>query len=781
MDNKTIVLPSARAIRHEQQRLKDESLFLPNYITMSDFISKISFVKGYREIDDESRILLLLEASNFQAFTALKIERNFFTFTKNSSYIFKFFAELSAELYEIENLRGADLYAEYEEHITILIELYKRYERLCNEKRYLDKIFLPKYYIFNESYLKRHSNIEINVDGHLTNFEFQLLEECCAFAEVVILFNTSIHNQKMQQRFHEIGIELTAGYRYKISLNNKEIVTKESLKKNSNIRCESFSESLLQVAFIKKEIASFIAKGYAPEKIAVILPNESLAERLKSFDTKSNLNFAMGESFTKSMLYIELQAVIKFIELHSHENSARVERVGDRLYALLLSVYYKNIEEVDFIALLEKIATYFTQKRVLEIYTQEVYSFKKLLSLMQNMSIKALLNLFMQRLASRSMDDIRGGKVTVMGVLETRSVVFDAVIIVDFDDKNVPKRSDKDMFLNTQIREAANLPTMSDRENLQKHYYEMLMSNSKEVALSYVGSTESSGSRFLKQLGIKENNIFDEHEYSKILFSHAEDKSVAFEDRLIKYSFTDVKLSNSRLKTFLTCRRKYYYKYIEHIKGHTIPQDMPQEYEIGNSVHLALKELYSKRDHYLDVKELEHDLNRELDRVCGESELEKYLIAIQKRNLKKFVQLEVARFQEGYRVDSCEKYFEIPYRGFTLIGTIDRVDKLGSDLCVLDYKTGSYKLYNKNSFMEATDFQLEFYYLLAAGEGHVDRCSFYDLKEVQIVSEAFLEKKLEVLNAILKDLLEIEEINTKQCENLSDCLYCEYSIMCQRD
>ena len=105
---------------------------------------------------------------------------------------------------------------------------------------------------------------------------------------------------------------------------------------------------------------------------------------------------------------------------------------------------------------------------------------------MKGMSVKSIIGLFLQRLGTRTLDDVRGGKVTVMGVLETRSVEFDAVIIVDFSDSNVPKKSDKDMFLNTQIRELANLPTMNDRENLQKHYYDLLIAHSKEVALSYV-------------------------------------------------------------------------------------------------------------------------------------------------------------------------------------------------------------------------------------------------------------------------------------------------------
>ena len=83
MDNTTIVLPTARAIRSEQLSIELETTFLPNYITMSEFISKLCIVDGYHFVDDDIRYILLLEASDFKNFSSLKIDRSFFTFTKN--------------------------------------------------------------------------------------------------------------------------------------------------------------------------------------------------------------------------------------------------------------------------------------------------------------------------------------------------------------------------------------------------------------------------------------------------------------------------------------------------------------------------------------------------------------------------------------------------------------------------------------------------------------------------------------------------------------------------
>ena len=781
IDITTIVLPSARAIRHEQLAIESSTLFLPNHITMSDFISKLCIVKDFKTIDSDSRVLLLLEASDFNTFSKLQIQRNFFTFTKNSSYIFKFFEELAHEMYDIDTLDTSDIYGEYEEHIAILQELYKRYELLCKEKKVLDKIFLPKLYRFNDIYAKSHKNIELHVDGHLTNFELELLEKCCEFSSVNIIFNTTKFNTKMQSKFLALGIELDAGFKYKILLNDREIVSKDRVEKNREVTCESFSEPILQIAFVKKRVYDFIQKGYRPENIAVILPDESMASSLKAFDEKSNFNFAMGESFKTTKIYEKLNSTCQFIEQDSKENEARLQRVGDGFYMELRSIYYKKSNEVDILEFLQKYKDEFSDKKAVKIYEEELYSFKNILPYMKEMGVKSLLSVFLQRLAGRTLDDVRGGKITVMGVLETRSVQFDAVVIIDFSDSNVPKKSDKDMFLNTSIREMANLPTMSDRENLQKHYYEMLISRSKEVAISFIKSSESSGSRFLKQLGIKEQTLHVESEYVNILF---ESKNIHVEkDDEIKeeYSFKNKKLSATRLKTFLTCKRKYYYKYVKHIYGHEIPKDMPKEYEIGLDVHNALQELYTKKNLYNNVDELKRDLHAELDSACGESELEKYLIAMQKRNLDKFCEEEIKRFANGWQVHKCEEKLECSFSGITLEGVIDRVDKRENEIEVLDYKTGKYPIYTEKNYTDATDFQLEFYYLLAGGLGSVAGCGYYDLKESKIVNEAFLEEKLAVLKSHVKDLLNIEYVNFQMCEDIKNCLFCDYKIMCGRE
>ncbi|MDY0116346.1 MAG: PD-(D/E)XK nuclease family protein [Sulfurimonadaceae bacterium] len=776
----TLVFPSSRAIRDFQLSLCQDTLFLPNTLTMSDFLSKLCMVDGYSYVDEDRRTLLLLEAADFSNFTKLQIERNFFTFIKNSQYLFKFYEELSTELVSLDMFLDADIYAQYEEHITILIELYKNYEILCNKHKILDRIFLPNLYRLNSSYLKELGKVKVYVAGYLTNFEFQLLQESCVFAEIFLEFTTTKFNAKSYQRFIELGLEIQEGYNYTISLNRLEIVESKKIDMAKEIVCEPLSEPLLQVAFVQKKIYDFIQKGYNPSKIAVIVPDEQFAPMLKLFDEKLNFNFAMGKPFSEGMLYRKIDAVVQVLDIDSKENEARLERFGDEIYQALFGKYKASTKEINTMVLLESFSEYATTKIEKKIYQEELFKLKHLLVNIEPMPFKSLLHIFMERLRARALDDVSGGKITVMGVLETRNVSFDGVIIVDFSDSNVPKKSDKDMFLNTQVRENAKLPTIKDRENLQKHYYRMLLSHTKEVAISYVKSAQSSGSRFLKELGIEERTLYDEANYATTLFELHSPHAKQETHIELEYSFVGEEISATKLKSFLTCKRQFYYKYIMKIKNHQIPRDIPEEWEIGTAIHTALSNLYKKKNHYSDKDTLQRDLEKELDSVCSNNEMDQYMIAMYKKILQPFCATEIKRFHDGWHVEGCEEFLKRDYLGVKLIGQIDRIDKREKEISVLDYKTGSYNLYSEKNVSEATDFQLEFYYLLVHDLGSDIGCAFYDLKEAKIVPEQLLQEKIELLKCHIIDMQAQTSFVFDRCEDFKNCTYCEYALMCGR-
>jgi len=774
------ILPTSRSIRSAILKEQTHNGFLPSYITMSEFLQRILVVDSFQRVDDDTRVLTLLEASDFKNFASLQIERNFFTFTQNSSYIFRFFEELSGELLDINELSMADTYGDYAEHIEILEELFHRYKKLCEERKILDPIFLPKMYRLNESYIKNQEEILLVVEGYLTNFELKILEECAAIIPLKLRFYANAFNVKMQEKLKAFGIEVQANQNQIINLSTKLVEASGSVKSNVVLQCESFSQRLLQVAFIKQKVNEFIVSGMEPEKIVVVLPDESFAPFLKQFDEKWNFNFAMGESLKESEFIVCLNAVTQYLDNKTVQNRSRLNRIGVELLEGISKVYKKDIESLDFLSLLQPFILQESNKRVLKIIDEELFYFEKLLPVLKGNSFKSALHLFINRIKNRTLDDVRGGKITVMGVLETRNVSFDGVIVVDFNEGTVPRKSEKDLFLNSGTRIKAGLPGATDREALQKLYYNNLFLRAKEVAISYVGSADSVPSRFLMQLGIQSVQKFDELSYASILFESHAQEHLKEETIELDYDFTSRPLSATGLKSFLTCKRKYYFHYIQGLKEHEIERDLPKEHEIGNALHDALRDVYEKKSRFTDKDELSKEISLALKENSADNVLNTYQHKLWMKQLEPFINNEIERFKEA-EVKGCEVELSKEVKGIRLSGKIDRIDTTLDGLEVLDYKSGSYPKYTSRTVEKANDFQLEFYYLLAQNEGEVKGCGYYDLKTGRIINEDLLESKLELLYEHLDVLRETKRFDFEKTESLKDCAFCPYTYLCGRD
>lgn len=780
MPDLTTILPTSRAVRAQILQHTQKDSFLPRYLTMGEFLQRAIIADGYRRVDDDTRTLLLLDAADFDNFKNLQIERNFFTFTQNATYLFRFFEELSGELIDISALEYSDTYGDYEEHIRILQELYRRYEMICNEKRVLDPIFLPKLGRLNSPYVKSLGSIELVAEGYLTNFEMKTLIDCAEQIPLSLYFYASRFNTKMQDKLSNLGIAIMQNKHQKIDLSNLKVTQSSALNSDAIITCESFGERLLQVAFIKQQVFDFINSGIEPEHIAVVLPDEDFALHLRRFDSENNFNFAMGVSLNESTFVKMLVAVMDYLDNQSVENMARLNRIGPELLQSVSPQYKAKVETCDFNGIINIFLAEEADNTVKDIVIEELFYFEKILPALAGTTLKSALFLFLNRIKTKTIDDVRGGKITVMGVLETRSVQYDGVIVVDFNENRVPHKSEKDLFLNSTIRIKAGLPGARDRESLQKLYYSNLFLRAKKVAISYVESADAVPSRFLTQLGITASKNYEDAQWADILFD--KEHRLRYQSGEIEgeYDFTKHPLSATGLKTFLTCKRKFYHHYVEGLREHEIAKDMPEEHEIGTALHDALRDVYLERSRFTDKEELKQAVSMALKENNGTTIMDSYLHKLWLRRLDPFFEAEIRRFKETV-VTGCEENLTAQVRGIVLTGQVDRIDLTPDGLEVLDYKSGKYPVYTARTVEKATDFQLEFYYLLAKQKGDVKGCGYYDLKSGSIIPETLLEIKLQVLYDYLQELRETTHFNFSQTEDFAACRYCPFAHLCQRE
>ncbi len=775
MRRECIVYPTSRCIRRALEESPEG--MLPRYMSMGEFLGRSTFSPGLVTPDDDLRLLALHEASDFNAFSALNIERNFFSFVQNAQYIFRFFEELASEQVDVRTLQNVDVYGEYEEHIAILIALRERYREICRRNGWNDPIFAAENSRIDTAFLNHFDEVRIDVEGYLSRREIAILCECARTVPVILSYATTPYNAKMTQRFEELGFNLVMGRSYLLSLQDLEILEDSPLSRNRELVCDVFQNRLAQIGFIKATVEAFVQEGIPPEKIAVVLPDESFAPMLMAFDDTDNFNFAMGESFERCGWFRRVESLMLYLDESNVLNRARIEGVEAEKLEWLRLHYPQPFR----FALLEAFAAQFDEgtQGEREALQEELIGFSHLSDALEALDFKSALRIFMNRLRSRTLDDVRGGKITVMGLLETRGSSFEGVVVVDFNEGFVPHKSDKDLFLNTQTRKYAALPTSYDREALQKHYYAMLFNRARRVAIGCVQNTESVPSRFLLQMKIPTRPA--PYRYEAVLFEPRIERERFEHAYAGMYDFTARPLSASALKTFLTCKRAFFYRYVEHLQPHEVPRDLSEERDIGNVLHASLESLYRDCGGYDDPDRIREKLDALWGNPAGDDALQRHMKRLWMAKLEPFFVHEAQRCAQGWEVLYREKELSVTVEGILLSGRIDRIDGRGGELEVIDYKSGKYPDTDKPPRDEDTDYQLSVYALLAAGLGKVSGCGYYDLGRGELKFEQYLQEKNDRLREILRMLGSQTHWEWEKCEELGRCRLCPYVYLCHRE
>ena len=147
--------------------------------------------------------------------------------------------------------------------------------------------------------------------------------------------------------------------------------------------------------------------------------------------------------------------------------------------------------------------------------------------------------------------------------------------------------------------------------------------------------------------------------------------------------------------------------------------------------------------------------------------------------LRPFIDNEIKRAKEGYKVKYIEEKFSTKHDGFTLSGQIDRVDQKDNFLEVIDYKSGKIPKDSPKSLENSSNFQLQFYHLLASQKGEVLQSYYYDLNNGNLIEDSFFDTKLDILYQKLDELKENEH-NFTMTDDMKKCTFCPYIKICNR-
>lgn len=765
------VVPTSRSKR---EIYKNSEGFVQKTLTTSEFEQRAVFVENRTLIDETTRMLLLRKASEFREYEKLNIDRDFLVFLEHAPFFLRFFDELFSEKVEIDDLLIGDLYAEYDDHISILKTLLYNYQKLLEQNNYIDRAFLHKNYLINSAFIKEFEEITIVLDGAFTSFEKELIEEIAKLTQLYLVVEINEFDQKNIELFSDF--ELQVGYKYTLDISSKTILEQSANSTLNPAKIYTFKNRVLQAAAVIETIYKLVENGTDIEKIAVILPDENFAKVLKSFDRYNNLNLSMGNSFKNSNFFELISALYISTDSTELANQLFFKRVSKKSEEIIkyrdIFADQNKITADQIIAELNNLLEFVNDDEI-EIVSRAIKKLELVIKT-EKLTLKNALYLLIEELKNASFDDIDGGKVTVMGALESRGAVFDAVIVVDFNEDFVPVTNIKDMFLNTLVRKTAKLPTRYDRENLQRSLYYKLFARVKNSIIFCVDNDSSKPSRFLEEIFPKAvRSEFIQN--TTLLFAPKNIKKVEPKEIECEIDLTKEPLSNSKFKTYLECKRKFYYKYIKKYYESEELEEQSDMRDIGNILHNSLKnaflsgfdtadELNKKIITFAKTEAVNSRINFELD--------------LWQKRLTSFCENEYSRKISGVKPKYLEESFKTLYNGINIYGKIDRVDEMPDQLVVLDYKTG--KNIEIKSPEKTVDFQLIFYYLLLKSSDPKEIVAgYYNLENGEILYIEEIEKYIEFFDKYLQDYANKFQ-QFSQTDSKDICRFCSYQILCKR-
>lgn len=201
----------------------------------------------------------------------------------------------------------------------------------------------------------------------------------------------------------------------------------------------------------------------------------------------------------------------------------------------------------------------------------------------------------------------------VMGLLETRSLDFDHVIIMSLNDNILPMRSRQRTFLPNSLRRAYGMAPANYQEQIFSYYFYRLISRAKSVRMIYdsrVGESGGGKSRYLEQLeylyardSLKSKDYKMEVSVPSVGRTPVR-KSDIFWDALQRYRANGDAvamgegerrvpvLSASSLKKYCECRLKFLIEQVCGIRSDDRREPFATDIDLGDFYHHLMERLY---------------------------------------------------------------------------------------------------------------------------------------------------------------------------------------------
>ncbi len=201
--------------------------------------------------------------------------------------------------------------------------------------------------------------------------------------------------------------------------------------------------------------------------------------------------------------------------------------------------------------------------------------------------------------------------VQIMGVLETRNIDFDNVLLLSCNEGNMPKGVNDSSFIPYSIRKAHGLTTIDNKVAIYSYYFHRLLQRAGDITIAYNNSTDNGHtgemSRFMLQLLVESGQKIDHYSLTaKNQPTPLMPKPIEKDETALSKLEEMSRLSPSAINTYIRCKLAFYYQYIAHIKEPDSDPETIDNRMFGNIFHRAAYLIYKDITDHSPVIEKAH-------------------------------------------------------------------------------------------------------------------------------------------------------------------------------
>jgi hypothetical protein len=308
----------------------------------------------------------------------------------------------------------------------------------------------------------------------------------------------------------------------------------------------------------------------------------------------------------------------------------------------------------------------------------------------------------------------------IMGILESRVLDFENVIITSLNEGKLPGGKSNNSFIPYDVKLEKGLPTYKERDAIFTYHFYRLLQRAKNIYLLY--NTHSEGidagekSRFITQLEIEH---LPNHNFKKVFYNAIKPDTIYQPIEVIKTQpildrleeIATIKgFSPSSLTNYLRNPIQFYYQRILGVRENDEVEENVAANTLGTIIHEVLEKMYALfegkniqiqvSDIDVMIQNIEAITLEKFIEVYKEGEIKKgkNLIAFEvaKRNIYNFLIQEKQHIENGDElfILSLEKPHEtifehpnLPYP-VKISGKVDRIELRNNTIRIIDYKTG---------------------------------------------------------------------------------------------